>query len=623
MPIAEISDANENFDLRTSLKGHVSAFQELRDIWREFRDTFRWNNIRSTGYPLWRKGDTDAFFALWSDNLGTQLLLISLLIMYITPENASPELIAEIQLFPYRRILPGLGISLFVGNVYYFLQASKVARRTGNVDTCALPYGINTPGAFPKLFSILLVVYRQEVAAGVPTMDAIDKAWKVATACNFLSGLFEIAGAFVAPLFVHRIHSAVLLAPIAGIGLAWLTFEQIKNMLSVDPLVGFLPFIIVWYGTFSNGKLGRIPMALVAIVVGSLAAWIVGVRTVEHITISARNVGFYGGSFGSCFEYMNEVGEYISLLLPIAMTNALGTLECVRSAAESGDIYNSAESMIVDGVGSILGALFGSPFGTTVYIGHSAYKKFGAGRGYSLMNGIVYLVFGIFGFHSLIAAFIPPEAVLGVIAFVGLMIAKQTIELTPPPWLPAILVGCIPPFASVLAANGNNFSKRGALGISLLEGGYLFTSLLWTVAFIAVTDRKLLHAAGYWGICALLATFGVIHSKTLGIMDKTGTIGNVCDGEKSESACRWAPICNWKGDSANGSCGLLDPGLPGYKFVVTYVVIAAFCLIGYFLQRRGWTDAPILDPLAESSDLQVKETELNATKSVGGHNTDI
>eukprot|EP00971_Amphidinium_carterae_P282753 5613442-Amphidinium_carterae.1 len=38
---------------------------------------------------------------------------------------------------------------------------------------------------------------------------------------------------------------------------------------------------------------------------------------------------------------------------------------------------------------TINGLLQGSPYGTTVYIGHVAYKKMGATRGYSLLNGVL------------------------------------------------------------------------------------------------------------------------------------------------------------------------------------------------------------------------------------------
>lgn len=48
----------------------------------------------------------------------------------------------------------------------------------------------------------------------------------------------------------------------------------------------------------------------------------------------------------------------------------------------AGDAYPVTESMIADGVGTMITSLFGSPFGTVMYFGHPAYKKSGAKTGY-------------------------------------------------------------------------------------------------------------------------------------------------------------------------------------------------------------------------------------------------
>ena len=58
----------------------------------------------------------------------------------------------------------------------------------------------------------------------------------------------------------------------------------------------------------------------------------------------------------------------------------------------TGDDYPMAETMVVDGLGTIFGACFGSFYSTTVYIGHPIHKSLGAKRGFSLFNGIIYFV---------------------------------------------------------------------------------------------------------------------------------------------------------------------------------------------------------------------------------------
>lgn len=62
-----------------------------------------------------------------------------------------------------------------------------------------------------------------------------------------------------------------------------------------------------------------------------------------------------------------------------------------------------AETMLVDGAGTCIGALFGSFYSTTVYIGHPIHKALGAKRGYSLFNGVLYFILLLRSRHSCLA----------------------------------------------------------------------------------------------------------------------------------------------------------------------------------------------------------------------------
>src|SRR5512141_1176553 len=89
----------------------------------------------SRSLPRWFvRGDIDGFFGLALDNLIQVLLLISLTTNVL---GFDAHLI-------YSRILPGVGISLVVGNVFYAYQARRLQASSGRTDVCALPYGINT-----------------------------------------------------------------------------------------------------------------------------------------------------------------------------------------------------------------------------------------------------------------------------------------------------------------------------------------------------------------------------------------------------------------------------------------------------------------------------------------------
>jgi len=209
--------------------------------------------------------------------------------------------------------------------------------------------------------------------------------------------------------------------------------------------------------------------------------------------------------------------------------------------------------MVADGIGSMIGALCGSPYGTTVYIGHPAYKKMGAGKGYSLLNGCLYLLMGWTGLHAFLNALIPHEAVLGIIAFVGLSIASQACELCPR-WYPAFFAGAVVAFtdwAGVSQYEPNAYDKK----LAFLHDGYLFISLFLMLGLTTLTDRKFLQSASVWFSAAVCFSFGLIHSKKLG----------------------------WPGSIE----GKDTPGMPGWKFVCAYLGLASICLVMHVLQGRG------------------------------------
>ena len=100
----------------------------------------------SSSPRLFVRGDVDGFFGLALDNL-IQVLLISALWIHVL--GFSTERL-------YGRVLPGVAISLVIGNLFYAWQARELARRTGRSDVCALPYGINTVSLIGYVFLVML-----------------------------------------------------------------------------------------------------------------------------------------------------------------------------------------------------------------------------------------------------------------------------------------------------------------------------------------------------------------------------------------------------------------------------------------------------------------------------------
>jgi AGZA family xanthine/uracil permease-like MFS transporter len=157
------------------------------------------------------RGDVDGFFGLAVDNL-VQLLLIDALCRTVL--GFPNELI-------YGRVLPGVAVSLLVGNLYYARQAIVLARTEGRSDVCALPYGINTVSLFAHVFLVMLPAKLAASAAGHP--DPARVAWQAGLVACLGSGLIEFGGAFVAERLRRAAPRAALLSTLAGIAVSFIS----------------------------------------------------------------------------------------------------------------------------------------------------------------------------------------------------------------------------------------------------------------------------------------------------------------------------------------------------------------------------------------------------------------
>src|SRR3954469_17308995 len=82
---------------------------------------------------LWVPGDWNAFFGFGTNILVNVLVLTGLLRFVLK----LPDPII------FGRILPAVGLMLFLSTVYYAWMARKLAAKTGRTDVCALPSGIS------------------------------------------------------------------------------------------------------------------------------------------------------------------------------------------------------------------------------------------------------------------------------------------------------------------------------------------------------------------------------------------------------------------------------------------------------------------------------------------------
>lgn len=360
-------------------------------------------------FRWWHKGDLDGFFGLFVDNL-IQLILIVVLCGAIL--GMPGEMV-------FGRILPGVAVSLLVGNLFYAFQARALARRSGQHNVTALPYGVNTV----SLFAFILFVMK-------PVLDQthdVELAWKVGLAACLGSGLIEFAGAFVAGWVKRVTPRAAMLATLAGIAITFISMDFCFRIFA-DPLVGLVPlaFILIQY-------IGRItlpagiPAGLVAVLTGSVLAWGMGrmdgaaLADAMHVQLQLPHL-FITDMMGATFSaYMIT---FLPVIVPMGLFNLLGSLQNLESAEAAGDVYPVKSSLAMNGLGTVAAACFGSVFPTTIYIGHPGWKKMGAGAGYSVANGAVITLLCLLGLVKFVAALVPVEAGAAILLWIGITIAS-------------------------------------------------------------------------------------------------------------------------------------------------------------------------------------------------------
>lgn len=470
------------------------------------------------------RGDVDGFFALALDNL-VQLLLIDALCRFVLgfPE----EMVSG-------RILPGVAISLVIGNFFYAWQARRLMEKTGRSDICALPYGINTVSLFAHIFLVMLPAKFAAQAAGAP--DPALVAWQAGLVACLGSGVIELVGAFLAEPLRRSTPRAALLSTLAGIALGFISLGFLFRTFA-HPLVGFLTLAIVLLVFFGGVRFkGGLPGGMVAVAVGTAVAWSTGLAPVGEqpawagIALPKAWMGdlVAGVAAGSLLSY-------ISVILPMGLFNVVGSLQNIESAEAAGDSYPTAPSLAVNGIGTIAAALFGSCFPTTIYIGHPGWKALGSRAGYSILNGLFMALVCITGTLGLLAWAVPVEAGMAIVIWIGLIIAAQAFQATPAKHAPAVVVGLLPGLAAwgVLMAKGGlraagmgppgppfseeligkfQASDLYMVGGFALEQGFIFTSILWAALTVAIIEREF-RKAGLWALAgAALSSVGLMHS---------------------------------------------------------------------------------------------------------------
>ncbi len=400
-------------------------------------------------YPIFVKRDLDGFFGLAINNLVQMLLIVGFC-------GAFCGMTGQDSYFITHLIMPGVAVSIVIGNLFYAAQAHWVARRENRSDVTALPYGINTPSLLVFIFFVMMPVYNLTQSAAA--------AWQMGVIACLGSGVIEFCGSFVAERIRRSTPRAALLSTLAGIAI---TFISMSFALQIwqRPLVAMVPLAVVLLVYFSHVRfpLG-LPGGFVAVVLGTGLAWLlpaIGIST--EVALSAELVREAWGERGwhlpqwagpVLWDIIREEGgwvailPYVSVIIPMGLFNVLGSLQNIESAEANGDIFPTGPSLAVNGLGTIAAALFGSCFPTTIYIGHPGWKAMGARAGYSTLNGIFVTVISLTGTVTLISEVIPLEAGIPIVLWIGVVITAQAFQTSPLRHAPAAAIGLFPAIAA-------------------------------------------------------------------------------------------------------------------------------------------------------------------------------
>jgi AGZA family xanthine/uracil permease-like MFS transporter len=480
-----------------------------------------------TGFKpkLWVSGDWNALFGFGTNILVNVLVLTGLLRFVLGMPDA----------LVFGRILPALGLMMFLSTGYYAFLAYRLAKRTGRSDVCALPSGISVPHMFVVTFVVMLPI---KLATNDPMA-----AWGAGLCWVFIQSFVLMIGGFIGPAIRRITPRAALLGSLAGISITFISMSPAAQIFST-PLIGVVCFAIIlasWFG--SVRYIGGVPGGLVAIFVGTVIAW---GATLFGVSMGGMSMATLGGSFanfgfsipmpavGNLFGGFQYLGVILVTAIPFGIYDLIEALDNVESAEAAGDSFPTTRVLTADGVVSLIGCLLGNPFINAVYIGHPGWKAMGGRIGYSAVTGITILVLTWLGIMSVISAVVPVVAILPILLYIGMLIGAQAFSESPHRHAPAIVLALLPQLAAwgktqidgALGAAGTNAAKVGLdklgqvgvlyHGLEVLGGGATLAGIVLGSITVFIIDRAFEKAAAFALAGMVLTFFGLMHGEGIG-----------------------------------------------------------------------------------------------------------
>jgi adenine/guanine/hypoxanthine permease len=469
----------------------------------------------NVNYPWFKKEDVNGFFALFQNNLANFALLATVMLGMNFPAS-----------IVFGQMIPGAAVSVAVGNFYYAYMAKKLAVREGRTDVTALSYGISTPVQFIYMFGIIGTT----LAA---TGDHVV-AWKLALAAVLVGGVVEALGGFVGRQIRSMLPRAAMLGALAGVAFSFIAGELFFKTYS-QPIVGIIALTLILMGLLGKAVMpGKIPSTLFAIVIGTIAAYAFGVVNVSNFKAGVASIGFYFplpgfGVFEGLKLLFTEYTHLLGIIIPISVYNFIETMNNVEAVSALGDNYDVKEAQIADGFGTMIGALFGGVVPTTVYIASVGAKDMNAGRGYSILNGIVFLIAATFGLIGAVSQIIPLAVIAPILVYVGISMTSNAFTHSPQRHAPAVVLAMVPYLANYIvtrfnrgdvtvANTGANLVNAISPNLVAISQGAMFTALVWGAITVFIMDKEYKKAAMGGVTLAIFTAVGLTHAPKLQLL---------------------------------------------------------------------------------------------------------
>ena len=481
----------------------------------------------------WVKGDWNGLFGLGT-NVLLNVIVLTGLVLYVVqlPDDVV-----------YGRILPALGIALPLGNIWYAILATRLARRERRSDVTALPYGPSVPHMFIVVFVVMLPVLIQ-------SGDAL-KAWRAGLAWAFIIGIIVLLGAVFGPWIRKWTPRAAMLGALAGISITFISMSPAAQMWQA-PWIAFIALAFVLVGWLGGKRMPfGAPVGLLAVVASTVVAWVAvllgwsDILQPSAVADAASKISLYlPFPTGDVITGLSDIAPLLATAIPLGIYNFTEAMTNVESAAAAGDRYSARAVLTADGLGAIVGSFLGSPFPPAVYIGHPGWKQAGGRIGYSLVTGIVVAVLCFSGLVGILLGIFPMQALVPILLYIGLVIGAQAFNVSALRYAPAIIIAMLPSLAqwatglidNSLGAAGTSASEVGVdnliAGGVIYDGLYLFGSgavlagVLLGAITVFIIDHRFWAAAVTAGISAVLSFFGIINANAVGINASFGvTLG--------------------------------------------------------------------------------------------------